>query len=557
MNKKIFRACFFTAVIVLLISLIMIFGVLFEYFENQIMSELKSKADYIGRAIQSEGISYIDNFDGNEKRITLISPTGEVIADTSADPQSLGDHSDRAEFKDALTYGSGSSSRYSDTMMHRNLYYATKLSDGNVLRVSTTQNSVVIVLIGLTQPILAIMIAALILSLIISGRVSKAIIEPINALDLENPEVNEAYEELTPLLKKISAQNKTIDKQIKDAKQKQEEFRLITENMNEGLLVIDNQTNVLTYNKAALRLLEIKEFNSGSVLMLNRTKGFRDVIERVLEGERAVSDISLDEHTYNLIANPVFEDSKVIGAVIVIIDVTESAKREQLRREFTSNVSHELKTPLTSISGFAEILKSGGTSDETVVDFSTSIYDEAQRLISLVNDIMKISELDEHPVQTEPESVDLYKLSENIIGRLKQCAEKRNITLSIIGASTIINGSKKILDEMIYNLCDNAVKYNKEGGSVDVILEDGECEASISVRDTGIGIPAADQGRVFERFYRVDKSHSKEIGGTGLGLSIVKHGALYHNAEITLESTEGKGTLIKITFKKTDKNNHK
>lgn len=550
MNKKIFRACFFTAVIVLLISLIMIFGVLFEYFENQIMSELKSEAGYIARAIQNEGMSYIDNFDGDKKRITLISPSGEVIADTSADPQSLGDHSDRAEFKDALAYGSGSSSRYSDTMMYRNLYYAVKLNDGNILRVSTTQNSVVIVLIGLTQPILAIIIISLIISLILSGRVSKAIIKPINDLDLENPEGNEAYDELTPLLKKISAQNKTIDKQIKEAKQKQEEFRLITENMSEGLLVIDSQTNVLTYNQAALRLLEIKEFKSGSVLLLNRTKGFRNVIEKALCGDRATSDISLDERIYNLIANPVFEDKKVIGAVIVIIDVTESAKREQLRREFTSNVSHELRTPLTSISGFAEILKSGGTPEETVVDFSTSIYDEAQRLITLVSDIMKISELDEHPVQTEAESVDLYKLSENIIGRLKPCADKRNISLNIIGGSTLINGSKKILDEMIYNLCDNAIKYNKDGGSVDIILNDGENEASITVRDTGIGIPTADQSRVFERFYRVDKSHSKEMGGTGLGLSIVKHGALYHNAEIALESTEGKGTLIKITFNK-------
>jgi two-component system phosphate regulon sensor histidine kinase PhoR len=322
--------------------------------------------------------------------------------------------------------------------------------------------------------------------------------------------------------------------------------------MSEGLLVIDNHTNVLSYNQAAIRLLEIDNVKPDSVLTFNRSKGFRNAVERALGGERAENEISLDEYTYNLIATPVYENSKIIGAVIVIIDITENVKREQLRREFTSNVSHELKTPLTSISGFAEMMKSGKTPDETVVDFSASIYDEAQRLITLVSDIMKISELDESPMQFEKEKVDLYELSYEITERLKPIAEKQGIVINVIGDQAFVMGTRKILDEMIYNLCENAIKYNKENGKVDVIINQSENDVNLTVRDTGIGIPLSEQKRVFERFYRVDKSHSKFVGGTGLGLAIVKHAASYHNAEIKLESAEGKGTSFKIKFGKYD-----
>ena len=318
--------------------------------------------------------------------------------------------------------------------------------------------------------------------------------------------------------------------------------------MSEGLLIIDKDFNILSYNQAAKTLLEVDDAESRSVLSFNRSRGFRNTIETALAGSRSENDITHDENTYNLIANPVFEGDKIIGAVMVIIDVTESVKREQLRQEFTSNVSHELKTPLTSISGFAEMMKSGGTPDETVIDFSTSIYDEAQRLITLVSDIMKISELDEGAVPFEKESVDIFELSKDIIKRLTPIAEKRNISFSMIGDTARVYGVRKILDEMIYNLCDNAIKYNKENGSVDVIINQANNKTSVTVRDTGIGIPISEQSRVFERFYRVDKSHSKLVGGTGLGLAIVKHGAAYHDAEVSLGSTEGKGTSVTISF---------
>ena len=550
MVNKIFRSNFFTSMLILLMSFCLIFGVLFDYFETQMFAELDSEASYISHVLKNEGVSYIDNFDNGNKRITLVSADGTVLADTQADTDELDNHADRKEIKDAIKNGSGTSSRYSDTLMQKTLYYAQKLDDGTILRVSTTQNSVVIILLGLLQPLIIIVILALAISLFLSHRVSKSIIKPINALDLENPSENETYEELTPLLKKMSAQKKTIDIQIKEARQSREEFKLITENMSEGLLVIDKDSNVLSYNQAAVRLLEITDAKSGSLLTFNRSKGFRNVVEKALSGERAENDITHDENTYNLIANPVYENDKIIGAVIVIIDITESVKREQLRQEFTSNVSHELKTPLTSISGFAEMMKSGGTPEDTVVDFSTSIYDEAQRLITLVSDIMKISELDEGMVAFEREQVDLYDVSKDIVKRLTAVANKRNITLNVIGDTAYVHGIKKIIDEMIYNLCDNAIKYNKEEGVVDVIINTTDNKVNLTVRDTGIGIPQSEQSRVFERFYRVDKSHSKLVGGTGLGLAIVKHGASYHGAEVSLESTEGKGTDVRISFKK-------
>ena len=550
MNSKIFRSNFITSLLVLIVTIVLIFGVLFEYFETQLTNELGSEADYIAHAIENDGVSYINNFKNDKKRITLIDENGVVIADTSANESELDNHSDRDEVKKAMKDGSGTSVRYSDTLMEKTIYYAVRLDDGNILRVSTTQQSIIVILLGLMYPILIVLVIALIITVILSYRVSKSIINPINSLDLEHPENNDTYEELTPLLKKISLQKRHINEQIRTAEQKQEEFRLITENMTEGFLVIDNQANLLTYNSAALKLLDITDVQEGTVLMLNRTKGFRDTVQRVLTGEHSESTINIDDKHYNLIANPVYENDRVIGAVIVILDVTEYTNREKMRSEFTSNVSHELKSPLTSISGFAEIMMAGDVPGDTVVDFSKTIYKEAQRLISLVSDIIKISELDEKNTGFEQEPVELFELSKSVTERMKPVAEKRNITLNVLGGTAKVMGVSKILEEMIENLVDNAVKYNKDNGTVDVIVTSSDNTCEIVVRDTGIGIPQSEQSRVFERFYCVDKSHSKLVGGTGLGLSIVKHGAMFHDAQIKLESTEGKGTSISLIFNK-------
>lgn len=548
MHKKIFRSSVLVTLFVLISSVVLIMGILYDYFESQLIGELKREAAYISAAIENEGIEYLDSIENQNERITLIAHDGTVIADTVVDVKSLENHSSRDEVKQAIQNGSGTSSRYSDTLTEKIVYYAIKMEDGNILRISTRHYTVVTILIGLAQPIAIVAFISLILSLWLCHRVSVKLVEPINTLDLEHPENNETYDELTPLLKKIANQRQTIDKQLKDAVQMQEEFKLITENMNEGFLVIDKEMRILTYNSSAMKFLDISEKESESILSVNRTKEFREMLERVLSGERYESETESDERCCRFIANPVFDGGGVIGAVIVILDVTESVNREKLRREFTSNVSHELKTPLTSISGFAEIMKSGDTPEETVIDFSNSIYNEAQRLISLVSDIMKISELDEKSVVYEKETVDLYALSLEAAERLRTEADKKNAKINVTGDTAEVVGVRKILDEMIYNLCDNAIKYNKDNGIVDIIISSSDNKVKLTVRDTGIGIPTAQQSRVFERFYRVDKARSKSIGGTGLGLSIVKHGAMYHNAEIELESKENVGTSVSVIF---------
>lgn len=550
MRSKIFKSSFFTSMFVLVISFFMVFTVFFNYFEEQVFSELESEAKYISYGIKDSGVEFLSNFENDNKRITYISKDGTVLADTVADVASLKNHLDRKEVQDALKDGIGKSSRYSATLTEKTFYYAIKLDNGNILRVSTTQNSVIVILLGLLQPTVLIIVIALIISLLLAHRVSNSIIKPINNIDLENPQAAHTYEDLTPLLKKLVLQKKTINKQIKEAEKSREEFRLICENMNEGFLVIDKNEKVLSYNSSALNLLKIDNIDDNSVLTFNRTKNFRETIKKALDGNRAENTILIGENTYDIIANPVYRDESIIGAVVVIIDVTESAKREQLRREFTSNVSHELKTPLTSISGFAEMMKAGGMQEETVIDFSTSIYDEAQRLIALVGDIMKISELDEGEISFDNEKVDLYSLSNDVVERLMPIAEKGNIAVNVIGDTAYVLGARKILYEMIYNLCDNAIKYNNSGGTVDIIINTNQDNVKLTVRDTGIGIPKSEQSRVFERFYRVDKSRSKSAGGTGLGLAIVKHGAIYHNAKIDLGSAEDKGTSITIRFNK-------
>lgn len=549
MTSKIFRSVFFTSVLTLLASLVLVLGVLFGAFENQIEKELKSEAGYIAYTIENGDMDFFNRFSDSGKRVTLIDPNGEVIADTEADAGKMDNHSDREEVKEALKDGSGTNVRYSKTLTEKTVYYAQRLSNGTVLRVSTTQYTIITIILGLLQPLIFVLVIAMALSLFLSSKVSKRLVKPINSIDLDNPENCDTYDELSPLLHKIINQNRTIARQIEKARQVQEEFRLITENMSEGFLVIDKNTKILSYNSAVLKLLDAEKAED-NVLTLNRTSGFIDAVTTALDGRRAENAMLHGDRTYNLIANPVFNNGEVIGAVIVIIDVTETAKREAMRREFTANVSHELKTPLTSISGFAELMKAGGIPEETVVDFSTSIYTEAQRLITLVTDIIKISELDEKSDRHDWEKVNLYELSRDVIKRLKISAEKKNVSFTLNGGDAEVYGVRQILDEMVYNLCDNAIKYNKEGGRVSVSVKDSDKGVTLSVSDTGIGIPQTQQSRIFERFYRVDKSRSKAEGGTGLGLSIVKHGAIYHNAEISVESEIGKGTKMTILFKK-------
>ncbi len=554
MTKRIFQSIFMVALAVLLASLVFIMGMLYDYFSEQYKIQLKNEALYVAQGVEMEGLSYLQQLkeNGTGNRITWIGADGTVSYDTVADVSSMENHLDREEVKEAIKDGVGESTRYSDTLAQTTVYYAVKLADGSILRVSTNQSSVWVLLIGVLQPVVIVLILALVLSAFLAGRVAKQVVKPLNNIDLEHPEEVETYEELTPMLRRIAKQNQQIRAQMDELERRQQEFATITENMSEGLLVVDHHTDILSYNTSVKQLLGIgKVEERQSVLTLNRSENFRKTLDLALAGQHNEQTMWLHGRLYQLIANPVYDEAAVIGAVILILDVTEREEREQLRREFTANVSHELKTPLTSISGFAEIIQNGIARPEDVQRFAGNIYEESKRLLTLLEDIIRLSQLDENTAPVEWEEVALLDIVDAVMERLQPLAEKRNISFALRGERVKIKGVSHVLDEMIFNLCDNAIKYNRDGGKVDLRLEQTEQNVIFSVKDTGIGIPAGEQARVFERFYRVDKSHSKEIGGTGLGLSIVKHGAMYHNATVSLQSELGVGTTITIVFPKT------
>lgn len=554
MNKKIFFSSCLVAFTVLIISLVMSTGVLFTQFEKQVEQELKEESELLASVTEEAGVENISDYDFGSRRVTVIGKDGKVIFDSQADASKMENHSDREEFKEAALYGTGMSSRYSDTLTQKNIYYAIRLSDGSVLRLSAPHSTVFAIISDLIGPICIVVLLALILSAILAIKLSESILKPINALDLDNPENNKTYDELAPLLTKINRQKLVIDNQLHEAKQKQKEFKLITDNMREGLLVIDSNSDILTYNAAAEKLLDITDETSLAALKIYRSTQVIDAVDEALKGTNSECQITQHSRQYSLIANPVFRDGEIIGAVIVLLDVTEKAQREQLRREFTANVSHELKTPLTSIYGFAELMKDGDMKKEDMEDFAKSIYDETKHLITLVGDIIKLSALDEKSRFYEKETVDLYALACETAERLKVDAAKKHVEIDVEGEKAEYFGVRQILTDIIYNLCENAIKYNCENGSVNISVTEKDNNIILKVKDTGIGIPQEHQERVFERFYRVDKSHSKEIGGTGLGLSIVKHGVMYHGGEISMESEPGKGTEITVIFKKNSGN---
>lgn len=527
-------------------------ALLFSFLESRTLDELREEANILSYGIEAQGQEYLDRIN-TDRRVTLIRRDGTVLYDNEADPSTMENHSNREEVEEAVKSGSGHSIRKSETMTRETIYFAQRLDDGTILRVAVTQDSIWAILAKLIRPAVILFMATVLLSLFLSNMVTKNILSPLNRLDLDHLDNNDVvYDELAPLLNRLQTQQETIRKQLNSAKQRQEEFNLITENMSEGFLVIDKNTDILSWNPSALRLLGMTDEPSGSVLRLNRTRDFRETIFKVLSGKKEELTLQRENRTYKLIANPAYDDNQeeVIGAVIVILDETESIKRENFRREFTANVSHELKTPLTSISGFAELMMGGGMPDETVMDFSKSIYDEASRLISLVNDIINLSSLDDENMEFDWEMIDLYQIASEEIGHIQAAADKKDVKIRLSGVHGNITGVRRIVSEMIYNLCDNAVKYNREHGSIEVKIATTTNHVIVSVQDTGIGIPEADQSRIFERFYRVDKSHSKAVGGTGLGLSIVKHGAQLHNAQIKVSSKLDKGTTITLRFRK-------
>ena len=551
MTKKIFKNTLFVSLVTFAISLLMIIGVLYEYLTVQLENELEAETLYAGTAVEEYGTEYLSRLDlPAGRRITWIAADGTALFDSQADIVEMENHSDRKEVKSALENGIGSDIRRSETLSEKTVYFARRLSDGSVIRVSGVQLTAWLITVSMVRPILIVLVIALILAAVLSSATSKMITKPINSLDLSNPELDGGYEEIAPLIVKINKQNRMIQRQLGELSRQRQEFETITDNMNEGLLVIDNKTAVLSYNRAAIRLLnaETEPKDAASALTLNRSEAFRTAIDEALSGKHSIQSMTDGELCRQIIANPVNCDGEVTGAVMLIMDVTDRQRLENMRREFTSNVSHELKTPLTSIYGMSEIMMTGNMEKEDAKDFAKSIHDESGRLIGLVNDILKLSQLDENRATASWENVDLHELANTTARRLKtQCREK-NVTFTVGGESAVVHGVYEILEELVYNLCDNAVKYNKQGGSITVTTGHINGRPSITVEDTGIGIPREHLGRIFERFYRVDKSHSKKIGGTGLGLSIVKHAAAFHNGEVTVESRVGEGTKMTAMF---------
>ena len=544
----------FVCALVLAVGLAAVMGILYSNFDGQMRKELSKEAAYLAYGVEQQGVDYLKNIKDKSARITYIDQDGTVLFDNEADVSEMKNHSDRTEFQKAEKYGAGESSRYSDTLSEKTIYYALRLKDGTVLRVSGTQDSVLALVENLIFPLCGLLCLMLILSGIMASAISKRIVKPINELDLESPEENRIYEELSPLLSKIHRQNREIQNQLELAKQQQEEFALITENMQEGLIVIDKYTMILSANSSAWNLFHMDRGCQGeSVYCLDREEEFRHAIEQVLSGEHTELVLKLNGSDIQLIANPVIRDKKTEGAVVLLVNVTEKLERESLRREFSANVSHELKTPLTSISGFAEIMQSGLVKCEDIPQFAGRIYKEAQRLLQLVEDVIQISQLDEEKTSYTWEPVDVYQVCKKAFESLKEKAKRLNVHLYICGEYMKMEAVRTLLEEAVYNVCDNAIKYNRNEGSVSVFLTQTAQEIQIVVKDTGVGIPKEDQDRVFERFYRVDKSHSKEIGGTGLGLSIVKHAVGALKGSVILRSEEGNGTEICMKFPKVHK----
>lgn len=552
MTKRIFLSTITVVVSVLLLSLALITGVLYEHFQKIQMDQLEVTEEFVEQGITLDGMDYLKNLNENDCRITWIAADGTVLYDNQFDASQMENHRNREEVKQAMEGSAGTSFRQSTTVSERTMYYAKRMQDHTVLRLSVSQSSVLFLLGGMLSPICFILLAACILSGVLSYRVSKKIVHPLSELDLKHPEQVETYDELSPFLQRIAAQNREIEHRVRELKKHQQEFSMITENMSEGLFVIDRNYQILSYNKSAVQIFSIENEPIGqNLLAVNRSQVFREAVDSALQGRHTQKNLTLNGRVYQIIANSVCSpdsEQELVGAVLLVLDITEKEEQERYRREFTANVSHELKTPLTSISGIAEIIRNGIVRPEDIPHFAGKIYDESQRLITLIGDIIKLSQLDEDQVPLERESVDLLEISRDVVQQLSSVAKKNGVSLVAGGTHGSVYGVRQVLSEMVYNLCENAVKYNQKGGRVSVDVKQSDAAITLTVKDTGIGIPKAEQSRVFERFYRVDKSHSKAVGGTGLGLSIVKHGAALHHAVIELNSEVGEGTEIKLIF---------
>lgn len=548
MTKKIFQSILLVAGCVLLASLLIIMGFLYDYFGGVEGNQLRDELSLASAAVEDGGTDYLARLTADRYRLTWIAADGSVLYDTRTDAESLENHASRAEVSQALTTGTGESTRYSSTLMEKTMYYAQRLDDGTVLRISISRATVGMIAVGMIQPLLIVLIVALILSGLLARRLSRRIVDPLNSLDLEHPLDNDAYEELSPLLKRIHRQHVEIQTQLRELREKTDEFTQITGSMREGLVLLDEHGSILSINAAAQSLFDADAQCMGKdFLTIERSHEISAAIQAAVTDGHSEVRAERAGRVYQFDISRITSDGKLLGTVILAFDNTEQEFAEQNRREFTANVSHELKTPLQGIIGSAELIENGMVRPDDLPRFVGHIHAEAARLVTLIDDIIRLSQLDEgDAMPTEP--VDLLAVSQEAAENLHDAAAARDVTLSVTGRPVVMPGVRRLIYEIVYNLCDNAIKYNVDGGRVDIAVASGTDGSSITVADTGIGIAPEHQGRVFERFYRVDKSHSKASGGTGLGLSIVKHAVQYHHGRIELESTPGTGTTIRVVF---------
>ena len=548
MTKRIFRATLLVGVAVLIASLTLVMGALYSYFGRVQESQLRDELSLAAVGVEQNGMDYLEQLESDQYRITWLRADGVVLYDTQADAESMENHAQRQEVQQALATGEGESSRYSDTLLQKTVYYAKRLPDGTVLRLSAIRVTTGVLVLNMLQPILLVLAAALILSGVLASRLARRITEPLNRLDLEHPLENDTYEELAPLLRRMEHQRRQIDRQMDELRRRSEEFEQITGSMSEGLVLLDEAGVILSINPAARRLLDAAENCVGQdLLTVDRDVALSDALRQAAGQGHSEFRGQRNGREYQFDVTRIQSEGRTAGTVLLVFDVTERAFAERNRREFTANVSHELKTPLQGIIGSAELLENGLVKQEDVPRFIGHIRSEAQRLVTLIGDIIRLSQLDEgEPMPAEP--VELLALAREAAESLQSAAAARNLTITVEGEPVELTGVRRLLYEIVFNLCDNAIKYNTDGGRVQVTVTKENETAAVTVRDTGIGIPPDQQDRVFERFYRVDKSHSKASGGTGLGLSIVKHAVQYHHGTIHLQSEVGKGTEIRVTF---------
>lgn len=548
MTKKIFRSIVIVAGAVLLASFVMILGCLYQYFSGVQERQLEDELTLAIAGVEKNGQEYLEGLPASQYRLTWVAEDGEVLYDTQFDREDMENHADREEIREALQSKEGKSLRYSTTLLEKTLYYAQRLEDGSVLRISVFRVTIWVLVFGMLQPILIVLITALILSGILAGRLAKHIVEPLNSLDLEKPLENDTYEELAPLLNRIHKQHRQIDKQLSELQRKNDEFAQITDSMTEGLVLLNEKNMILSINPAALKLFHAEySCMDKDFLTIERSLSVSHAILDAFSNGHSEIRMEREEKEYQLHINRIESNGSVIGAVVLAFDITEIAYAERNRREFTANVSHELKTPLQSIMGSAELIENGLVKTEDMPRFVGHIRTEAERLVTLIEDIIRLSQLDEGR-ELPFEKVDLYEVAMEVVAGLTDAAAARDVTITVTGEKVYVKGVRRLLTETLFNLCDNAIKYNKDGGTVEVLVSRQEGNAVVSVKDSGIGISPEHQSRVFERFYRVDKSRSKESGGTGLGLSIVKHAVQYMNGKIDLKSKLKEGTVVQVTF---------